>query len=516
MKTFGLIITSFILFILLTVFSAAFTVNQTVLNPGFVSGFIDDIDFSAVYAETVAESGQPSMTAEEQRLLDAVVNTIDSVEPVIKESLAIAIDDTYAYLKGKAEAPDLRKTLADSVMNPQFTEKLLAQIDLSDLVNDFMAGQQTGGDAFDKAFADSIVSTLDKMEPTIKAGSVAISGPMYDYLLRKTNTIDLRTEMRRRVVTRTFITNVVTAIDIKALTQSLSGDAVAFELPAGVTLTNAEQDQVITLLEPAFKQGLIDAADPMADWLLGIRPSFSATISLQSAMPGAKPIVKQAFMRQLPPGLADATPALKDQAFELFWTEASASIASTFPLDSASLGSEIPDMVADGLSSLEASLTDARANIDRAADDFEQALREVRPYVRMFQTGYLLLVLGILVFVGLIVLLYRSVKGASLHLGIFFLAYGVTNLIGVLVVRGTAGSERFLRDMVAEQGGQETPQFVIDLMTRVVQAVTQPLLILGIVGIMLGVGLLVLGVLYPRLKKKPADPGPAQRVRVIS
>jgi len=512
MKVIGLIFTSFILFVLLTVFSAAFTVDRTALNPGFVSGFIDDIDFSQIYSETVADANrQTPVSAEEQKLSDAIINTIDSVEPVIKDSLAIAIDDAYAYLKGKADAPDLRKTLGDSIMNPGFTEKLLAQIDLSDLVNDFMSGQQTGGDAFDQAFSDSLVGTLDKMEPTIKSGSVAISGPMYDYLLRKSNTLDLRTEMRRRVVTRAFITNVVTAIDIKDLAQSLYGNEASFELPQGVTLASTEQDQVLALLEPAFKQGLIDAADPMADWLLGIRPSFSATISIQSALPGAKPIVKQAFLRQLPPELAAATPEQKDQVFELFWDEASASIASSFTLDSTSLGSDIPDMLADTLSSAESGLTDARTSIDEAADDFEQALREVRPYIRMFQTGYLLLILAILVFAGLIVLLYRSVKGASLHLGIFSLAYGVTNLIGVLIVRGTVGSERFLRNMLEDQA-QETPQYMIDLMTRVVQAMTQPLFLLAIVGTVLGVGLLVLGIVYPRLKRKPAEAQPASQV----
>jgi hypothetical protein len=133
---------SFSLFILLIIFGVAYTVHQIALNPGFVTGVINDIDFSDITQEAIGNDDSFEIIPVD--LKNAVIDTIDKIEPAFKANLTIAVNDTYDYLLGKNNAPDFKKALGDSFLNSNFVTSLLENIDLSRITDQVIAEQASG------------------------------------------------------------------------------------------------------------------------------------------------------------------------------------------------------------------------------------------------------------------------------------------------------------------------------------------------------------------------------------
>jgi hypothetical protein len=500
MKTLGIVLLSFLLFILLSVFGLAFTINQIALTPGFITGVVKDIAFSQTARDILEE--QESNLDEDlpQELVDAIFDTLDQIEPVLKENFNIAVRDTYDYVLGKANAPNLQEILGDSFMNTQFVESVLEKIDLSRIIDEAMKEQTASSREPEDALEKSLLTTLDKLEPTIKKKVVATSDPIFKYLLSQTQTINLKNVLRQNILNKEFLTEMINAVDFASIAKDVMGDQLDIELPQGIKLSSGEVDQIIAVLEPAIKKGLISAADPIADYLLGIRSSVRITIPWDTVSVATKSIVKQAFLRQLPPELATATPAQIDQAYDIYWASAQSSIPTNFDLDSTILGEDFTQSIDDALTSAQDELTNARDSINEAGIDMEEGLNEARPYIKMFQMAYWGLILLILLVIGGIILIHRSVRGATRDLGINFLVYGGLNLIGVLILKTTIGRPEFIQRFI--EG--DIPDSVWNVISPVIQRLTQPIFIFTLACTIIGVALLVVSFVYP--KREPIEP----------
>lgn len=494
MKTLGIVLLSFLLFILLSVFGLAFTINQIVLTPGFITGVINNIDFSQTTRDMLEQQETTSDEQLSSELTDIIIDTLDKIEPVLKENINIAVRDTYDYVLGKANAPNLKETLGDSFMNAQFVDSVLEKINLSQIVDEVMKEQTTSSGEPEDALQKSLLATFDKLEPTIKQHIVAASDPVFKYLLGQTQTINLKNVLRQNVLNKEFLTEMINALDVKSITKDLVGNQLDMVLPQGIKLSSGEVDQIIAAIEPAVKKGLVSAADPLADYLLGIRPSFSITIPWDTAAASTKSIVEQAFLRQLPPELATATPAQIDQAYDVYWASAQSSIPTSFDLDSAMLGKNMSQSIDDMLTSAQDGLASARNGIDDATINMGEALNESRPFIRMFQMAYWGLIVLILLVIGGIILIHRSVRGATRDLGINFLVYGAIYLIGVLILKNTIGKPEFIQRFV--EG--DIPDSVWNIISPVIQRLTQPLFVLTLACTIIGVVLLVVSFVYPK------------------
>jgi len=508
MKILGIVLLCFLLFILLCVFGLAFSIHQIALSPSFATGIINDIDFSKTTRDAL-EYEQAQNIGEDlsQELIDTIVNTVDEIEPVIKESANIAIRDTYDYVLGKADAPDFKETLSDSFMNTQFVDSLLAGTDFSQIVDAAMKEQTATGDVIEDSVQKSLLNTLDNLEPTIKQGVVSASGPVFKYLLGETQTINLKTILRQNIIDKEFVTEMVNSLDIETITKDLIGNQLDMILPQGITLNSDEVDQVIAAIEPSIKAGMIAAADSIADYLVSIRQDFSITISWDTASASAKSIVKQAFLRQLPSSLANATQAQIDQAYEIYWASARSSIPTTFNIDASVLGENLSQSISDGFTSAQNGLADARNGINDAATNLAEVRNEIRPYVTLAQSLFWSLILLILLTIGGIILIHRSVKGATRDLGITFLVYGGITLIGVLILKSTIGRPEFVQRFISS----DTPEYALNIISSVIQRLTQPLFIFTLACTILGAGLLTVFFVYLRRgAQAPANQTTAQ------
>jgi hypothetical protein len=498
-KNTAVILLCVFLFLLLITFGFAVTVHWIALSPGFVTSTIDSIDFSKAAKDTFQTAEFPGVNTSPQ-FQAAVVENLNSAQPVLKDKINIFIRDIYAYMLGKASSPDFKGALDDSFMNPDSVDAILQKIDLAQLTNAVLTEQFASITTEDKALLTAIVSATGELEPTIKQGLVNASSPVFNYVLGGSQSIDLKTILRQNVINKVFVTEMVNALDINSIAKNLLDDQMDLALPLGITLNNTEIDQIVTAIQPVIKTGLVSAADPIADYLLGIRPDFTITIPWNNALPSIKPIVKQAFLRQLPSELAGASQTQINTAFEVYWTTAQNSIPTTFTVDSSTFAADLRSAIGDIVISSENALTDARTGIDDASTGMAQARDEARPYLNLARILFWSLIVLILLVIGAVILIRRSVKGSTRDFGITFTAYGAITFIGVLVLRVFLGRPAFIQGFTSNK----TPDYLWDVVSPIIQRLTQPLIIFTLICLLIGIVLLVVNFVYP-LKKPPVN-----------
>ena len=99
LKNISVAILCFLLFLSLTVFGIAYTIQSTVLNPDFISDQIDSIPVSDIVHEFV-DIESPS---EMPDLEETVYDTIEALEPVVKERIGDTVHAVYDYFPGDVD-----------------------------------------------------------------------------------------------------------------------------------------------------------------------------------------------------------------------------------------------------------------------------------------------------------------------------------------------------------------------------------------------------------------------------
>jgi predicted PurR-regulated permease PerM len=159
LKGIALALLSLILLISLGVFGIAYTVNRVALNSQYMVKTLNDISFADALQEEINQNNTSGDISPE--LQTALVDTLRNTEPVIKDRIGIAIDDSFAYLKGQGNVPSLQDTLSKSVMNTQFVTDLLDKTDLTQLADQALV-KQIGEKA---GFSDSFQTRSKRVSP---------------------------------------------------------------------------------------------------------------------------------------------------------------------------------------------------------------------------------------------------------------------------------------------------------------------------------------------------------------
>jgi hypothetical protein len=489
LKITGLSFLSFTLFILLIVFSIAFLANGTALNPKFITREIDSIDVSATAIEFMEEEFEDDTNIPEE-LKTALYDTIEVTEPVIKAELNEAILSVGNYLRGKTDEPELLQVLSGTFLNEDFLASLLAEVDIPVVVEASLEN-----DEIDEELLNSLIDTVSEIEPELKEQVAAASGTVFDYVLAKTESIDLKQTLRDTLLSTDFTTLLVDNLDISPIASEIIEEEISGIVPMDLDFITDELDDVVAIIEPTLKQALSDNTDEILDYLLGDTPGISVEVPLELVRDDLEDALRQTVLDNLPSEWEGLSQSEIDQRVDDFVTDAMDAIPDTFELDEELLGPELPEQVTNGLTEAEETLTDARDEIQEQLSDAEDALEEARGYLGWFITGYWILLTVIVLFILAIIAIYHQVKGASLHLGIMFLVVGIIECVAVFVGRGIASR------LIAEK--VDMAAAVQHLPDELIAAGTGPLAALSIGLIVLGVILIAAAVIYPRLR--PAD-----------
>jgi len=96
---------SFLLFVSLSGFGLAFTINQTALNPDFLVSRLNTLDVSSLAEEVMREQvPEEVVSIVPAELIDGVLDdVITELEPWLREQMSAAIYTGYDYLLGRSE-----------------------------------------------------------------------------------------------------------------------------------------------------------------------------------------------------------------------------------------------------------------------------------------------------------------------------------------------------------------------------------------------------------------------------
>ena len=481
---------SFILFLSLCIFGIAYSVNQVALNPHYIVKILNDINFSQIIQETIDEQASNGEISPE--LQTALIDTLRKMEPVIKQRIGIALEDTYAYLKGKTTAPNFKETLSKSVMNSDFVAELLNDIDISQLI-DQVAKEQIGtGAGFSDAFTNALITAIDKSEPELKKQLVNASGPIFDYLLMKSSSIDLKSTLRQTILNDTIVGEILSNLDYTTMTKDILTPYIGGQLPEGIQLSSEQINRVMTAEQPYLIIALAYASGNFADFLTGTKANFDVKVDLTPSFPTLKTVVKEAFIAQMPPQ------ASIDSAFEQYYADFIKTIPTTYEINSndIDLGTGTASGIINTLTNAQNSLTEARNNIDDASHNFENFLKEAKTYVGYFRTGFACLIALIVLLILGMILIYRSVKDSCRNLGIVFFIYGAGAFAVVLIIK------YFALQKIAEAS---IPQSLSNIPGILLNDVLSPLRLVSLVCLIGGFVLIVVSMIYPRLKPAKID-----------
>jgi len=185
---------SFLLFLSLTVFGLALTLNNTVLSADFVTSQLDELDISSLVEEAISQQSPEEELPEE--LKTALIDAITKLEPVVKEQVTAAIYPIYDYLLGKSPSLDLADTLYDTILIPDLIVSLLDELDIPALAEEVISQQAGEGVSQEEdyllwAFLEASDDIIAELEPWIKDQVSAAVYPIYDYLLGESQSLSL-------------------------------------------------------------------------------------------------------------------------------------------------------------------------------------------------------------------------------------------------------------------------------------------------------------------------------------
>ena len=485
---------SFLLFLSLTIFGILFLLNQTILNPNFITSELDKFDVSSLAEEFISEQEDEEAFPEE--LGTALIDTITKLESPVKEQLSAAIHSTFDYLLGKKQSPDLALTLRNTFLNSAFVASLMEELDLPLLAEEFTSGQEDE-EGFPEEFRTALVNTITELEPLIKEKVSAAADPIFDYLLGESQSIDLALTLRNTVLSSDFVVSLVNELDISALASEFLGEQLLEDIPEEMEFLVEHVDDAIAELEPTIKEALITAADPILDYLLGKSQSISVVISLEPIIENLEDTLREAFLQSPPAELTLLPPAIIEQYFDMYFGELTRMIPSDFELDETLFGAEMPAQIAEALAGAEEGLGEARQDIAGTLADAEEGLEQARQYVGYFQLGYKILIGLIVLLIAGIVLLNRQVKSATRKLGTIFLTYGVLWFAGILI------GKYFAEKQIAQL---DIPPYFQELLPRLVNDFSAPLLWFSLGLLIGGIVLIAVSFVYPRWRQTHPKP----------
>ncbi|MFC1897262.1 hypothetical protein ACFLX8_01635 [Chloroflexota bacterium] len=476
---------SFLLFLSLYIFGIAFLLNQTVLNPNFISTQLDKLNVSLLVEEIISEQEGEEAFPEEQ--VTALVSTIADVEPIVKEGISDTIVPVYDYLKGKNDSIDLASTIRENLLSSEVIASLMDELDMPSLAEEIIS-EQASGEEFPEELRTALINTITELEPLIKEELIATADPILDYLVGENQSIDLALTLRNTFLNSDFVISLVNELDIASLASEFIGEQLLQDIPEEMDFLTEHLDNIIAQLEPTIKEELTAAADPILDYLLGESQSISVTISLEPVIEDLEDTLRETFLESPPAEFAGLSPVEIGQYFDMYFGELLAEmIPSSFNIDETLIGTEMPAQIAEVLTGTEEQLEQARQHIADATARAEEELEQVREYMGYFQLGYNILIGLILLLIAGIILLNREVRGATRKIGTIFLTYGVPWFAGILVAR------YFGKSQIAQL---DIPPYFQELLLRLVNDFSAPLQWLSLGLLIMGVALLIVSFVY--------------------
>jgi DNA-directed RNA polymerase subunit RPC12/RpoP len=392
----------------------------------------------------------------------------DSGGNKVLKGIGIAVLSLLLFISLSAFSPAFM--VDRTVLNPDFVAAEVDSLEIAPMVEDVI--DEALPEEIPAQIKNALSSTVVKLEPSLKQGINSAVYYIYDYIKGKRNSPELLHMLRSTILSDEFLTTTIDELDTGSLIKSFVQDLFTEYLPAEISDISAYIDSMLeeflTKHEAWIKEQLKSIAIPVADYIVGDIKSFNVEISLQPVLADLKEMILQNLPSMQIPGLSDLPPEMVEIYLDDMLDEY---LPSSFEFRNTMIGAGIPAQVASAVAEIENTLT------------------IIRTYVGYFQTGYILLIVFMLLLIAGIILIYHEVKGATRTLGIIFLISGAIDLIFLLLMKG----------LVTDQLRQAITDLPTQIQTWLIQLVnnfTTPMQILSICFIVGGIVLIIVSIIY--------------------
>ena len=275
--------------------------------------------------------------------------------------------------------------------------------------------------------------------------------------------------LRSTLLDPDFVVAQVEKLDVVALAEEVTDFQLSGEVPPEAAFLEEVLYGAIAANEPQLKEQARAAIYSGYDYLLGKSDRLNIAVSLEPIKEDLKDRLWQAFQQNkesLPPEVAALPPEMLEQYFEEFYGQFEAEIPSEFAIDESKIPPEVMSQIV-----------------------------QARQYISYVQTVYYALI-GLMVLLVLgIILLHRSVKRATRELGITFLIYGIIEYAGVWA------TQRYMPSLPMP----DMPPSLQTWLSGFITDLIAPMQVLGI-GLMVGgAALIIVSIVYPRLRRVEAE-----------
>lgn len=393
----------------------------------------------------------------------------------------------------------LAMTVKATALNADFVASQLDKLDMSplmdevdeafirDIVKEIPIIAEMPEEAKDREIKALVLRTrgaLANFEPLMKEEISNATHTIYDYLLGESPSLDLTDTLYDTVLSTDLIASLIEEIDLYFLVEYLLIQEITEQVAEGLSEDLAflaeYVDDAIFELEPWIREEVDDIIVPITDYILGKSQSLDVVISIAELKESQD--LRDALweaVKESPPDPADLglppdfdlTEFLLYQAFDMFYEDLVELIPSTFEINEDLLGPEIP-----------AQITEALAEADEALKN-----EQIREYIGYPQTVFTIAIIVLLLSLAGIILINRQVRGVSRILGPVFLASGVLELIGILIIKNLLQTQIAAVDM---------PSSIQVWLEQLVGSSVAPLQTFSIVLIVVGAALLAVSFVY--------------------
>lgn len=275
--------------------------------------------------------------------------------------------------------------------------------------------------------------------------------------------------LRSTLLNPDFVVAQVKKLDVAVLVEEMTQGQLAGQIPPEASFLNEALYDAIAENESYLKEQASAAIYSGFDYLLDKSDRLNISISLAPVKDTVKDSVWQKFQQNkddLPPEVAALPPELLEQYFEEFYQQFEAEIPSELAIDESSLPPDVMSVV--------------------------EVIRQNAGYI---ETAYYGLIALMLVLILCLILLHRSVKGVTRELGIAFLIYGILEYAGVWA------TQRYLPSLPMP----DIPPSLQAWLNGLVADLVAPMQVLGIGLMAAGAVLIIVSIVYPRLRPAEAE-----------
>ncbi|TFG45804.1 MAG: hypothetical protein E4H31_02230 [Dehalococcoidia bacterium] len=307
-----------------------------------------------------------------------------------------------------------------TALHHDFINGQIKKLDLTDMVRESIIENVSMSD-MPQAIRAFLDTELPEYSEEIKLAVAESVNRFYDYLLGRTDTLDLQMALGETVLNPELLYSLADRIDWPDITEELVQRNIGGELdPTFIYLVDYIDDATLKL-KSWFDSTLREIVPPLQQYLLGQSETLNVFIPLDEPVSVIYNTLLDVFSRFPPPEMSGLTPSQRLLLFDdFFFYELIPDLPRSITIDSTTLAG-VPESLNQGLNDLKA--------------DIEKLKRYIVYY---WMTFYELIIL-IAALIGLAYLLMRDKQKLLLYSGIIFFIFGLVGFTSVMVANAMIG-----------------------------------------------------------------------------